>query len=55
MAKDLFHNSTSTIPKDDPKVNRIEFDKSDLGARKSHLKAIRRADNPHKISHVGKG
>lgn len=51
---DLFHDGRKTIPKSDPKVDRIEFDKEEIGARKSHLKGIK-FKNDHVISHVSKG
>lgn len=51
MAVNPFHDSTSTVPKSDPKIERIEFDKSDLGARKSHLGMIKHG-NPYVIKHV---
>lgn len=43
--------STTSIPMGDPRVQRVEFDKSDLGARKSHLKGLG-AKNSNSIQHV---
>ncbi len=40
MAKDLFQNNTKTLPKNDARVVRIDMDKSDLGARKSHIGGV---------------
>ena len=42
--------STTTIPKSDPKIVRIDMSKSDLGARKSHLPKNIKNDNS--IKHV---
>ena len=33
----IFHDPTKRIPENDPRIVRVEFDKSDIGARKSHL------------------
>lgn len=52
MAKsDLFHDSTSTVPKSDPRIHRIEFDKEDIGARKSHISGVATKNNMG-IQHV---
>lgn len=48
---DLFHDSTKSIPRSDNRVHRIEFDKSDIGARKSHLKGADKK-NSNTITHV---
>jgi len=42
--------STSTVPKNDPRVIRVDFNKSDLGARKSNLPTGIKNDNS--IKHV---
>jgi hypothetical protein len=42
--------STTTIPKSDPRIVRVGLDKSDLGARKSHLPKNIKNDNS--IKHV---
>lgn len=52
MAKtDIFHDTTSTIPKSDARIARIDFDKEDLGARKSHTSGIHRK-NSYAIQHI---
>ena len=58
MAKDLFHEGRKSIPqhKDSPPNEaRIGLDKSDIGARKSHIKDIHeRGAKEFGIRHVGK-
>ena len=49
---DIFKNTTKSIPKSDPKVSRIEFDESQLGARKSHTSKIVKK-NENTIKHIG--
>ena len=51
MAANIFKDNTSTVPKSDAKVVRIDFDKSDFGARKSHISGIHKK-NSNSISHV---
>lgn len=41
----------STIPMSDPRVHRIDFEKSDLGARKSHTKGLG-GKNSNSIQHT---
>lgn len=48
---DLFHNPSTTIPKSDPKIHRIDFDTEETGARKSHISGIH-SKNENAISHV---
>ena len=49
---DIFQDKTKSIPKTTPStIERIDFDKSDIGARKSHTNgAFKKAD--HAIRHV---
>jgi hypothetical protein len=48
---DIFKGpSTTSIPKNSPMIVRIDFDKSDLGARKSQLPNIPKNDMT--IKHV---
>lgn len=54
MARELFEESRNSIPKSDPKVERIEFDKEDIGARKSHISGLVKK-NSYTIRHVEKG
>lgn len=51
MKSDLFQDSTKSIPRTDPRIHRIEFDKSDIGARKSHLSGAA-PKNSNTIQHV---
>ncbi len=50
MSTDIFHNSVNRIPEDDSRVRRIGFDKSDIGARRSHLPT--NINNNNTIQHV---
>lgn len=52
MATNIWHESIKTVPKSDPQVVRIEFDKSDLGARKSHLPTGSAFKNGNVVKHV---
>ena len=55
MAKtDIFQDSTKSIPKSDPRVVRIDFDKNDIGARKSHISGALHK-NDYDIKHVKEG
>ena len=36
----IFEDKTKTIPKHDNRIVRVEFDKQDLGARKSHISGL---------------
>lgn len=51
MAVDVFHNPTKSIPKGDSRIVRVEFDKQDQGARKSHISGIA-PKNSNVIKHV---
>ena len=48
---DIFHNPTTSIPRSDPKLHRIDFDIEETGARKSHISGIH-SKNQNSISHV---
>jgi len=37
MPKDMFGNLPSSVPKDDPKIVRVNLTQADMGARASHL------------------
>ncbi len=52
MAVDVFHDKTSSIPKGgDSRIERIDFEKSDIGARKSHVsKGFHKSE--YSIKHV---
>lgn len=54
MATNIWHDSTKTVPKSDPKVHRIAFDHQEIGARKSHLPSGTAFKNTNTIKHVGK-
>lgn len=47
----IFEDKTKTIPRNDPRIVRVEFDKQDLGARKSHISGIA-PKNEFVIRHV---
>ncbi|MBU6232193.1 hypothetical protein KGP36_06120 [Patescibacteria group bacterium] len=52
MATNIFQDATKSIPKSDSQINRVDFTKSEIGARPSHLpKSVK---NGNTISHVGK-
>jgi len=54
MKSDLFQDSSKTIPRSDPRIHRIDFDHSEIGARKSHISgAIPK--NTNSIRHVKEG
>jgi hypothetical protein len=54
MAKDMFGNLPTAIPKDSPTIQRVPLDKADQGARMSHLPKLER--NPkQQIKHVTQG
>lgn len=53
MAVDVFHDKTSSIPKGgNSNIERIDFDKSDIGARKSHLSDAFKVKSSYSIKHV---
>lgn len=55
MAKsDIFQESRRTVPRSDARVVRVDFDKSDLGARKSHTSGLA-PKNDYSIQHVKQG
>jgi hypothetical protein len=54
MAKDMFGNLPTAIPKDDPKIIRVDLTQADMGARASHLPKL--TSNPKlAIKHVSSG
>jgi hypothetical protein len=44
MSVDVFHDPSKSIPKSDPRIITQEFDKQDIGARKSHLPRLGKND-----------
>lgn len=52
MATNPFSNPTKKIPMSDAQVSRVDFSKSDLGARKSHISGVA-PKNGNTIKHVG--
>lgn len=56
MAVDVFHDKTSSVPMDKDGTNstivRIGFQKSDIGARKSHLAVAAKTKSGYSIKHV---
>lgn len=54
MAKDMFGSLPTAIPKNDPKIERVDLTQADMGARASHLPKLQK--NPKQaIKHVGGG
>lgn len=54
MAKDMFGNLPTAIPKDGQDIQRVPLNKADLGARLSHVPSLDR--NPkNAIKHVTQG
>lgn len=47
----IFQDGTKSIPRSDSRVERIAFDKSDIGARKSHISGVA-PKNTNIIKHV---
>lgn len=50
----IWQDPTKSIPRSDPKVRRIDFDKNDIGARKSHTNNTVHKATEQGIQHVGK-
>lgn len=54
MAKDMFGNLPSAIPKSSGSVERVDLTQADMGARKSHLPTLQK--NPkNAVKHVSSG
>jgi hypothetical protein len=54
MAKDMFGNLPTAIPKDSTEIQRVPLNKADQGARLSHVPSLDR--NPRNaIKHVTQG
>ena len=51
---DIFHNPRKEIPKSDSRIERIDFDVSEMGARKSHIRGAL-PKNDSSIVHVSGG
>jgi hypothetical protein len=51
MSTDVFHNPTKTVPKSDSRIVSQDFEKQDIGARKSHMPSV--SKNDLTIRHVG--
>lgn len=52
MAVNIFHDPTKKLPEKDPRIVKIDFETSDLGARKSHLPTSAQVKNSNSIDHV---
>jgi hypothetical protein len=52
MSVDVFKNTRSNIPQNDPKIVRIDFSKEDIGATKAQLAKTGRK-NDYTLQHVG--
>jgi len=48
---DIFQDGRRSIPESDPRVERIQLDKEDIGARKSHISGVHKK-NDYTIRHV---
>ena len=54
MAKDIFGNLPSSIPKNSPNVERVDLSQADMGARAAHLPKLQK--NPkNAVKHVTQG
>lgn len=54
MAKDMFGNLPTAIPKNDPTIERVDLTQADMGARANHLPKLEK--NPKQaIKHVSQG
>lgn len=54
MAKDMFGNLPSGIPKNSNQVERVDLTQADMGARASHLPKLEK--NPkNAVKHVSQG
>lgn len=52
MSVNVFKTERNTLPQNDPKIVRIKFDSTDMGATKSHIsKSLHK--NDFSIQHVG--
>lgn len=47
----LFQNPSTTLPKSDAQIIRVDMEQSDIAGRKSHLPAAQKADTMS-ITHV---
>lgn len=52
MSTNIFHDSTSKVPTKDGRIIRIDFDRSETGARLSHLPKSEQVKNGNSIEHV---
>lgn len=52
MAKNIFHEPARKLPDSDPRIDKIDFTKNDIGARKSHLPKASAVKNDKSITHV---
>ena len=53
MSVDIFHDSTKSVPKTDPRIISQDFDQQEMGARKAAMPKIPK--NSLTIRHVPKG
>ncbi len=48
---DIFHNPTTTVPRKDSRIVRVDFETNAIGARKVNMpKSVK---NEYSITHVG--
>ena len=48
---DIFRNSTSSVPKSDPQIVRVDMEEIQIGGRKSHLPKTYK-ENRLSVTHV---
>jgi hypothetical protein len=48
---DIFKNTTTSLPKSDPQIVRIDMDQSDIGGRKSAMPGQEKSDKLS-VSHI---
>lgn len=53
MARDIFGSLPTTVPRNDSRIKRVDFEENEIGARKSHLP--KPSKNDMTIAHVKTG
>ena len=48
----IFHDSTKSLPKSDNRIQRVDLNYPEMGARKSHVPTATGGKNDQKIQHV---
>lgn len=52
MATNIFHEPSRKLPESDPRIEKIDFKKNDIGARMSHLPTAGEIKNDKTITHI---